>query len=309
MAGAVKQTKWMNDLLEADDETLDAYTMAVAFALYRHIDTQWQCRPSVRRLALMARCSPNVVVDRIARLEAAGFVTVTRRVKAVSTYRLHPPSVAHGDTDTQMATPSDLSHEERQTAESNCASVASQNGSVSPGATEGVEGNTPSSDPVTHEPTGDEKTTKVTPKRIFAEMARRKLQVSRQMRLPSAPPEGCEKHRETAWLKKVHAELVAQHGFALDSLMARYRDRDPDWYVWHLDRDLARCDPTQPTREQTRAKIERERAEHEASLAAMTPEDLEAAEQARQDARRRLAEVNRRKDEERHLRLVAEVAS
>jgi hypothetical protein len=164
-------------------------------------------------------------------------------------------------------------------------------------------------------PVADEKHTKITPTRIFSEMARRRLFVGRRESEPWAPPEGCDPRREKGWLQAQAEAFKAQHGFKLDTLLARHyrpggpaKFLDPDWYVFHLDRDLAKRDWTQPTAEETRAKLDQERTERAARAAAMTPEDREAAARARDEARRRIAEINRRSDEERHLHLVVEAS-
>lgn len=150
---------------------------------------------------------------------------------------------------------------------------------------------------------------RITPTRIFTEMARRRLAVGRRENCGWAPPEGCDPRREKGWLQSQAEAFKAQHGFKLDTLLAKHyrpeggpdKFRDPDWYVWHLDPDLSRIDPTQPSAAETQEKLARERAEREARKASMTPEKLAEAERAREEFRRRQAE--------RHLHLVGMEAS
>jgi hypothetical protein len=138
---------------------------------------------------------------------------------------------------------------------------------------------------VTHEgrgPIGDGKGP-ITPKRILSEMARRKLLIGRRIRASWAPEEGCHPSREKGFLKAEFEALQAQHGFELDQLIARFhpdhpakpKHADPEWYVWRLDRDLSYGDWSVPSVEETRAKLEAERAER----AAQDPDKVDAARQ------------------------------
>lgn len=128
----------------------------------------------------------------------------------------------------------------------------------------------------------------ITPKRILTEMARRRLVVLRQQGLPMAPPEGCDPRRVEGFLRTEVEALRAQHGFALDALIARHhpdtpaqpRHADPDWYVWKLDPDLARRDWSLPTAAETRAKLDADRA----AWALDTPEKVEANRAGREAA-------------------------
>lgn len=137
----------------------------------------------------------------------------------------------------------------------------------------------------------------VTPNRILTEMARRKLCLARAEGAAWAPPEGCGRRREEGWLRDQFTALKDQHGFALDTLMARYRDRDPEWYVFRLDPALAKRNYTFPTREETQASIASYHAEVEAHR--VPPERLaELHAQARATADR-LRSQN--PDNDRHL--------
>jgi len=148
-----------------------------------------------------------------------------------------------------------------------------------------------SSTAVTHEgPEAVEEAAKgrITPSRILTEMARRRLVVLRQQRLPTAPPEGCDPRRVEGFLRVEVDALRAQHGFALDALIARNhpehpakpRHADPDWYVWRLDPDLARRDWSLPTAAETRARHDAERA----AWALDTPEKVAANRAGREAA-------------------------
>jgi hypothetical protein len=88
-------------MVPADNELgIDAYTVAVAFALDMYMDKNGRCWPSTRLLALRAKVSQNLVTSRIQRLEDAGFLEVTRRLRGVNTYQaVIPPSASRHDAD------------------------------------------------------------------------------------------------------------------------------------------------------------------------------------------------------------------
>lgn len=119
----------------------------------------------------------------------------------------------------------------------------------------------------------------VTPKRILTEMCRRKLAVAREAGVDWAPPAGCDRRREDAWLRSEFDAMHTTHGFALDHLLATERGRDPDWYVWKLDPTLAKRNWQIPSYEETQARLtaqRAERAECERQRAAMSPEERRA---------------------------------
>lgn len=128
----------------------------------------------------------------------------------------------------------------------------------------------------------------ITPKRILTEMARRRLQLLQEQGSPAAPPAGCDQRRTDGFLRTEVEALRAQHGFALDALIARHhpdhpakpRHADPDWYVWKLDAHLARRDWAMPTAAETRARLDAERAQAEMT----TPDQLEANRTGREAA-------------------------
>lgn len=281
--------RWMDALLDSDDSTIDSYAVAVAFALLKHMSPQGVCRVSIRRLAKLARCSTNVVMDRIARIEQAGLLHVERRHRSASTFRATPGAVSPDETDHGP----DLSHPTTQTDDGDNSSVSPDGESVSPGGPRTLEPSTPTSRKrSTHEepPPAEEPKGKITPKRILTEMARRKLGLAREQAADWAPPEGCDPRRERGWLAKEFDALQAQHGFELDAMIARLhpehpaqpKHADPDYYVWRLDPALARRDWGIRNVEETRADLERDRAAAAARMA--TPEQRERNRQGREQA-------------------------
>ncbi|HLT09224.1 MAG TPA: hypothetical protein VK028_00265, partial [Micromonosporaceae bacterium] len=118
------RTAWLNSVLASDDDTIDSITIAVACVLQRHMNAELVCHPSTRRIAAMARCSRNVAMDRVARLEKAGLLIVERHRRAVSVFQglipdgesgsPHEPDGGPGSPDE----PGDLAHPMSQIPES-----------------------------------------------------------------------------------------------------------------------------------------------------------------------------------------------
>jgi hypothetical protein len=87
---------WL-DAVIADRSGLDA--VAVAAVLWSHMNRDGICWPSLRLIADEAECSQNTVQDRIRRLEAGGFLKVTRRRRGANTYQAVLPSASPSDAD------------------------------------------------------------------------------------------------------------------------------------------------------------------------------------------------------------------
>lgn len=71
---------------------IDGHAVAVAAALYHHMNAGGHCWPSVRVLAEASRCNHNTVEDRTRRLEAVGLLVVERRRKSVNRYQAAIPA-------------------------------------------------------------------------------------------------------------------------------------------------------------------------------------------------------------------------
>lgn len=301
---------WMDALLATpnDDEHggIDAYARAVAFVLYRHMNASGHAKPGTRTIAREAGVSHSVAEARIRVLEEAGWLMVTRRPGAGNRYSTTAPTAprdsAVSDEPTAPTAPfcsavMDEADADRATT-APCEFVKPQ-GTAPPGGHEPEPVTTTSIARSPHEGASFEyvgdgigtgasvvvhqrpqrpvaASVVVTPKRIFTEMARRKLALAREVQAEWAPPAGCDKRREDAWLRTEFDALRSTHGFALDHLLATRSGRDPDYYVWKLDPALAKRNWAIPSLEETRARVETERAEREARRAARTPEQYAA---------------------------------
>ncbi len=283
--------RWMDAILDTpNDGQLDAYARAVAFALYRHMDNKTgQVRVGTRRLAAEAGVSHNVAEGRVARLESAGWLTVERQPGLVNQYRATVPTAPPHSAPTAPQDSAVLSTTAPPDGAQMSTTAPSQAETAPRGGAKPLNQQPPPlQEDVTHEEAASEGKGPITPKRILSEMARRRLTVLRQQSSPIAPPEGCDPRRETGFLRAEVAALTAQHGFALDALIARCHPEhpakpkyaDPDWYVWKLDPDLARRDWLLPTAEETQARHAAERA----AWALDTPEKVEANRAGREAA-------------------------
>jgi hypothetical protein len=299
------RTEWMDTLLLSEDPQIDSYAVAVAFALYQHMrNKSVVCRPSVRRLATMARCSPNVVTDRVNRLESAGFLTVERRTKAASTYTGVCASVAPDDTDGSVH----LSHGVTQTDEGNCASdshgetdgngsicasVASESESVAPGATEPRnQGITSSRTQTTHarpkrhweprtEP-GYEKGQRVTRPMLWRMMAWRRLELDRESGREGLPPIGS--YRELRLLETLEADFETQHDAKALDLQGKLPGNDLERWIYALVPELAKCG-WGPILAAGNAQHARWQAECDEKMAQVTDEEREAITQGLRELR------------------------
>lgn len=84
-------------------------------------------------------------------------------------------------------------------------------------------------------------------KRVLNEMARRRLaflhaEHERTGRYAEVIPPKELEYRCDAWVRKQAADFKAQHGERLNDLLTHNPGRHPDWYVFALDRTLARID-------------------------------------------------------------------
>jgi hypothetical protein len=123
--------RWRDAIRDSDDPAIDGLARAVAFALDRHMSADGRTFTGMRRLAQLAGCSLHAVLDRITRLEDAGYLTVERRHRARSRYQALIPSVAPHATDS-----SDAPHAtDAETVASQDQSVAPQEQTVAPHAT------------------------------------------------------------------------------------------------------------------------------------------------------------------------------
>lgn len=93
--------RWIDAVLADHSGRLDAHAVAVAVALWSHMDGAGVCWPSIRLVADESRCSPNTVTARIDALEETGFLAVTRQPRRANTYTAVVASVAPGDTDSR----------------------------------------------------------------------------------------------------------------------------------------------------------------------------------------------------------------
>lgn len=76
---------WLDGVL-GDRGELDGYAVAVATALWSHMNRQGACYPSVRTIAAEAKVSKSTVEDRIKVLEAGGYLDVRRRPRGANLY-------------------------------------------------------------------------------------------------------------------------------------------------------------------------------------------------------------------------------
>jgi hypothetical protein len=329
---------WMNALLESDDERIDTHTIAVAFVLYRHMDRGAKCRPSTRRIAEMARCTRNAVMDKISRLEAAGFLIVERHHRAPSTFRAAidgtmlaslpdtpsgspggqgvrdaeresgSRSGSRGEQDVKPAEhlANEVAHEDGQFISQMASEPSHIVRSGSPGGPQGrTTGFPSSSSPTTHDaPPGavedDEPRAEYDRARdVLKEMARRSLENERFRPGNDAPPPNSA--REKGWLNSAFHTLAQQHGPNLNAVLREFPDVAADYVIWRLNPALANRNHARPTAEDTRRRLDAEHAEWAEAMADDTPE-AKAARRAGLDAFK--ARIKRNK----LLALVPEVA-
>lgn len=75
MTGSTFRQQWRDDLRDSDDPAIDLYTMAVAWALDRHMSAYGRTTTGRRRLAQLARVgSAHTVQTRLERLIALGWL-------------------------------------------------------------------------------------------------------------------------------------------------------------------------------------------------------------------------------------------
>lgn len=296
---------WMNALMESDDERIDTHSIAVAFVLYRHMDRAAKCRPSTRRLAEMARCTRNAVMDKISRLEEAGFLIVERRHRAPSTFRaaiggtmLASPSGSPGGPDDgepeqESGSPSgsphgqdvkgaehlahEVAHDVGQMESQMGAEPSHMLGSGSPCGPQGRNtSSSTSSSPTTHEAPaaarGDDgpRAEYNRQKAVLREMARRSLENERLRLGNDAPPPNTP--REKGWLNSAYHSLSQQHGPDLNAVLREFPGAEVDYVIWKLNPALANRNHARPTAEDTRRKLDAEYAEWAAIVADDTPE-------------------------------------
>jgi hypothetical protein len=300
------RTEWMDALLLSEDPSIDSYAVAVAFALYQHMrNKSVTCRPSVRRLAAMARCSPNVVRDRIDRLEAAGLLAVERRTKSASTFTGVCPSVSPGDTDGSVH----LAHDVTQMESGDCASVSPETESVSPGEPEprnqlptSSRTQTTHARPKRHwEPRTEPEYTKgqrVTRPLLWRMMAWRRLELDRQIGRDGLPP--VASYREMRLLETLEADFETQHDERCLKLKDRLPPNDLERWIYDLVPELAKFG-WGPVLAAGNAQHARWKAESDARMAKVTDEERDLITQGLREARERIREG-------RQLRLVPEAS-
>lgn len=304
---------WMNALVDSDDERIDTHTIAVAFVLYRHMDRGAKCRPTTRRIAELARCSRNAVMERVTRLEEAGFLIVERRHRQPSVFyaavdgtmmvaAAAPPAGSRDGqgvrgTEQVPGSFSGSPHEQGvRPAEHLAHEVAhpvSQPGSQdpasgSPGGPQGLSSSSStSSSPTTHDappvavvddgPRAEYDRAKA----VLREMARRSLENERLRPGNDAPPPNSP--REKGWLNSAYHTHSQQHGPDLNATLREFPDADVDYVIWKLNPALANRNHARPTAEDTRRRLDAEHAEWAAAMADDTPE-AKAARRAGLDA-------------------------
>jgi hypothetical protein len=317
--GGSRRLAWMDDVIGAEDEGIDAYAVAVAFVLYKHMDREGSCRPSTRRVADLARCSQRVALERIDRLEAAGLLAVDRRHRAVSHYRAITPgsdtaaSAYAGEadqqnSDTESATayaetadsgnPQDLLTEDQQTD-------ALMHSSADPETESAYGASVRTKEPLTTPPLRRAKRRAPIPdtwpkgKKVGGDdfwrfMAKRSLKVERECKRCDIP-EGA-RHREDPWIDATAASFREQH----EEKAKRLRDRlplgDAERFIYELEPTLSKHgwgpDIEAAMRKQAEAEpyvppTEEERAQMKADLEAAKAEvrRLVASQRHEQDKR------------------------
>jgi hypothetical protein len=69
---------WRDAIRDTEDPAIDGLARAVAFALDRHMSHDGRTRTGVRRLARLSAIHTRTVLDRLDRLEAAGWLRIDR---------------------------------------------------------------------------------------------------------------------------------------------------------------------------------------------------------------------------------------
>ncbi len=307
--------EWMDSVMESDDDQIDTYAIAVAFALYKHMDRNGECTPSTRRLANLARCSQRIAMRSIGRLEAAGYLTVLRRHRAVSNYRAATPGgiralsddrgeaevppkgterkrrsaaqreAESADDPSDLRT--DLHHDGQQTAGGPDESAAFRTESASPRSHRTKEPQPPSSSSATtHDGSADSEQVALC-ERILSDLTVRRLEQARETRPGTAPPRG-DKRRVDGWLKSTYGGVLGQHWDAVWRIVAERPGKAIDYYIWRLEPDLAQHNWSRVSAEESAAKLAAERAERAERAAAETPEQVAARHTRIDDFRRQL---------------------
>lgn len=102
---------WLDAVLARPGDDLDGYAVAVAAALWSHMNPEGVCWPSLRLIAEEANVAQNTVQSRIRALEESGLLRVRRRPRGANTYHA---SASHHDADSRTASPDDTEGRSRR---------------------------------------------------------------------------------------------------------------------------------------------------------------------------------------------------
>lgn len=305
---------WMDALLSTPNDVghgeVDGFARAVAFVLFRHMNRQGCARPGTRTLSRQSGASHAVVEDRLRRLEAAGWLCVVRQSGKTSRYSATIPTgvtivptapldgavqangPAPNEDGNRATAPPDGAHDRAAPWRGPDPTAPSQAETAPRDGAKPAEPSVVASTHTTHERPAWQRPprqkwepyvvpthkpgTAVVGDVLWPTMAFRQLELEREQNKPGLPHP--KSFGEAKLLRSIEARMVAEHEKRAKDV--RDRGRVP---FGDLERFIFELDPTLskhgwgPSMAAAQAENERRQREHEAALAAMTPEEEQAA--------------------------------